>query len=87
MRLHASLLSICLLATTADTVLAAGPYAFVTGRRDPRIYAIDLGAALKPANNKVMTATVRAFGIDLPGSAVSSAASAACSTPRNSHSA
>jgi DNA-binding beta-propeller fold protein YncE len=58
MRLHASLLSLCLLATTADTVLAAGPYAFVTGRRDPRIYAIDLGAALKPANNNTDKAII-----------------------------
>jgi DNA-binding beta-propeller fold protein YncE len=58
MRLHASLLGLCLLATTADTVLAAGPYAFVTGRRDPRIYAIDLGAALKPANNNTDKAII-----------------------------
>ena len=51
MRLRASLLTLCLFAFTADAALAAGPYAFVTGRRDPRIYAIDLGAALKAANN------------------------------------
>jgi DNA-binding beta-propeller fold protein YncE len=58
MRLHASLLSLCLLAVTADATSAAGPYAFVTGRRDPRIYAIDLGAALKPANNNTANAII-----------------------------
>ena len=58
MRLQASLLSLCLFAFTADAVLAAGPYALVTGRRDPRIYAIDLGAALKPANNNTANAII-----------------------------
>ncbi len=58
MRLRASLLTLCLFAFTADAALAAGPYAFVTGRRDPRIYAIDLGAALKPANNNTDKAII-----------------------------
>jgi DNA-binding beta-propeller fold protein YncE len=58
MRLHASLLGLCLLAVTTDAALAAGPYAFVTGRRDPRIYAINLGAALKPANNNTANAII-----------------------------
>ena len=58
MLLHASLLGLSLLATTADAALAAGHYAFVTGRRDPRIYAIDLGAALKPANNNTANAII-----------------------------
>jgi DNA-binding beta-propeller fold protein YncE len=58
MRLNASLLGLCLLAVTADATLAAGPYAFVTGRRDPRIYAIDLAAALKPANNNTDKAII-----------------------------
>jgi DNA-binding beta-propeller fold protein YncE len=58
MRLRASLLGLCLFAVTADAALAAGPYAFVTGRRDPRIYAIDLGAALKPANNNTANAII-----------------------------
>jgi DNA-binding beta-propeller fold protein YncE len=58
MRLHASLLSLCLIAVTADAALAAGPYAFVTGRRDPRIYAIDIGAALKAANNNTDKAII-----------------------------
>ena len=58
MRLRASLLTLCLFAFTADAALAAGPYAFVTGRRDPRIYAIDLGAALKAANNNTDKAII-----------------------------
>jgi len=58
MRLRASLLSLCLLAAATDAALAAGPYAFVTGRRDPRIYAIDLSAALKPANNNTANAVI-----------------------------
>ncbi len=58
MRLRASLLNLCLFAVTADAALAAGPYAFVTGRRDPRIYAIDLGAALKAANNNTDKAII-----------------------------
>ena len=58
MRLRASLLGLCLFAFAADAALAAGPYAFVTGRRDPRIYAIDLGAALKPANNNTDKAII-----------------------------
>ena len=57
MRLRASLLGLCLVAVATDA-LAAGPYAFVTGRRDPRIYAIDLGAALKPANNNTGNAII-----------------------------
>ena len=51
MRRHVSVLSLLLLAATTGTALAEGPYALVTGRRDPRIYAIDLAAATKPANN------------------------------------
>jgi DNA-binding beta-propeller fold protein YncE len=57
MRLRASLLTLCLVAAATDA-LAAGPYAFVTGRRDPRIYAIDLSAALKPANNNTGNAII-----------------------------
>jgi DNA-binding beta-propeller fold protein YncE len=58
MRLKASLLGLCVLAVTADAALAAGPYAFVTGRRDPRIYAIDISAALKAANNNTANAII-----------------------------
>ncbi|HLH97455.1 MAG TPA: YncE family protein [Xanthobacteraceae bacterium] len=58
MRVRASLLSLCLFAAATDVALAAGPYAFVTGRRDPRIYAIDLSAALKAANNNTDKAII-----------------------------
>lgn len=43
---------------TADLAIAEKPYVLVTGRRDPRIYAIDLNAALKPQNNNTANAIV-----------------------------
>jgi DNA-binding beta-propeller fold protein YncE len=58
MRLRAPLLGLCLFVAVTDAALAAGPYAFVTGRRDPRIYAIDIGAALKAANNNTDKAII-----------------------------
>jgi DNA-binding beta-propeller fold protein YncE len=58
MRLRTPLLSLCLFVAVTDAALAAGPYAFVTGRRDPRIYAIDLSAALKAANNNTDKAII-----------------------------
>jgi DNA-binding beta-propeller fold protein YncE len=45
-----------LLVFASDAALADGAVALVTGRRDPRIYAIDLDAALKPANNNTANA-------------------------------
>lgn len=42
----------------ADFALAQNPFLLVTGRRDPRIYAIDLKAALKPENNNTPNAIV-----------------------------
>jgi DNA-binding beta-propeller fold protein YncE len=42
----------------AGTTLAAKPYALVTGRRDPRIYAVDLVAALQSQNNNTSNAVV-----------------------------
>jgi DNA-binding beta-propeller fold protein YncE len=56
-RVQGSLLGLCLLAAATDAVLAE-PFALVTGRRDPRIYAIDLAAALKPANNNTGNAII-----------------------------
>ena len=38
--------------------LAKGPYVLATGRRDPRIYAIDLRAALEPRNDNTPNAIV-----------------------------
>src|SRR5215472_12913479 len=58
MRLRASVLSLCLFVAATEAAFAAGPYAFVTGRRDPRIYAIDLSAALKAANNNTGNAII-----------------------------
>jgi DNA-binding beta-propeller fold protein YncE len=56
MRFQTLLLAFCASIFAADTVLAQGTVALVTGRRDPRIYAIDLTAALKPANNNTSNA-------------------------------
>jgi hypothetical protein len=42
----------------AEVAFAQNPFLLVTGRRDPRIYAIDLNAALKPENNNTPNAIV-----------------------------
>src|ERR1700750_6216 len=42
----------------ADAALAAEKYILATGRRDPRIYAIDFNAALNPRNNQTPNAIV-----------------------------
>jgi DNA-binding beta-propeller fold protein YncE len=42
----------------ADAAWAAEKYILATGRRDPRIYAIDFDAALKPRNNNTPNAIV-----------------------------
>ncbi len=42
----------------SDIAHAAQPYALVTGRRDPRIYAINLAAALQAQNNNTGNAIV-----------------------------
>jgi DNA-binding beta-propeller fold protein YncE len=42
----------------SDIAHTAQPYALVTGRRDPRIYAINLTAALQPQNNNTGNAIV-----------------------------
>jgi DNA-binding beta-propeller fold protein YncE len=44
--------------STAGGALAKGPFVLATGRRDPRIYAIDLRAALEPRNNGTPNAIV-----------------------------
>jgi len=57
--LFVSLLSVLLLSfAAANSAPARGPFALVTGRRDPRIYAIDLTAALRPENNDTPNAIV-----------------------------
>src|SRR5499427_6697914 len=42
----------------ADAAWAAEKYILTTGRRDPRIYAIDFNAALNPRNNNTPNAIV-----------------------------
>jgi YVTN family beta-propeller protein len=51
------IVSSLLLCTTAQTVLA-DDFILATGRRDPRMYAIDLKEALKPGNNNTSNAIV-----------------------------
>jgi hypothetical protein len=41
-----------------DLALAKTPVILASGRRDPRIYAIDLNAALKPENNNTQNAII-----------------------------
>src|SRR5499425_3588052 len=43
---------------TAEVALAGDTFILATGRRDPRIYAIDFDAALKPRNNNTQNAIV-----------------------------
>ncbi len=52
----ALLTAIGLLASSA--AMAQGPYAFVTGRRDPRVIVIDIARAMDPANNFTQNAIV-----------------------------
>jgi DNA-binding beta-propeller fold protein YncE len=53
-----SILVALLILSTAGVALAKGPYVLATGRRDPRIYAIDLRAALDPRNDNTPNAIV-----------------------------
>ena len=47
-----------LLAALAHEALADNTYILATGRRDPRMYAIDLKAALRPENQNTPNAIV-----------------------------
>src|SRR5712664_3758135 len=47
-----------LMLVVADAALARDTFILATGRRDPRIYAIDLKAALRPQNNNTPNAIV-----------------------------
>src|SRR6266480_5132436 len=47
-----------LLLAAADIATAKDLFILATGRRDPRIYAIDFDAALKPQNNNTPNAIV-----------------------------
>jgi hypothetical protein len=50
--------AIVLVLFATDLALAKSPFILASGRRDPRIYAIDLTAALKPENNNTPNAIV-----------------------------
>ncbi len=56
--LFAALLCTLSMLPIPEVVHAAQPYALVTGRRDPRIYAINLTAALQVGNNNTGNAIV-----------------------------
>ncbi|HEY3180025.1 MAG TPA: hypothetical protein VGL25_14205 [Casimicrobiaceae bacterium] len=58
MRTRDALLAASLLLCFAHEALADNTYILATGRRDPRMYAIDLKAALKPQNNNTPNAIV-----------------------------
>lgn len=53
-----AVLAVLSIVAICTTTLAAKPFALVTGRRDPRIYAIDLAAALQSQNNNTGNAIV-----------------------------
>src|ERR1700674_2010757 len=50
--------AIALALLASDLAIAKTPFILASGRRDPRIYAIDLNAALKPENNNTSNAIV-----------------------------
>jgi DNA-binding beta-propeller fold protein YncE len=56
--IRATIVACAALVCLAQDVLAAETFILATGRRDPRIYVIDLGEALKPANNNTPNAIV-----------------------------
>src|SRR5215470_12865113 len=47
-----------LVVLAGDVALAETPFVLASGRRDPRIYAIDLNVALKPENNNSPNAII-----------------------------
>jgi DNA-binding beta-propeller fold protein YncE len=55
---RAGILAFLVSLIAADAAWAAEKYILATGRRDPRIYAIDFDAALKPRNNNTPNAIV-----------------------------
>src|SRR5258708_40168579 len=42
----------------SELACASGPYALITGRRDPRIIVVDISKAIDPANNGTQKAVV-----------------------------
>src|SRR5262245_6193033 len=58
MKLHRLVLAASLTLAAAQEALADNTYILATGRRDPRMYAIDLQKALRPENNNTPNAIV-----------------------------
>jgi YVTN family beta-propeller protein len=58
MKLHRLVLAAALTLAAAQEALADNTYILATGRRDPRMYAIDLQKALRPENNNTPNAIV-----------------------------
>jgi hypothetical protein len=58
MKLHRLVLVAALTFAAAQEALADNTYILATGRRDPRMYAIDLQKALRPENNNTPNAIV-----------------------------
>ena len=58
MKLHRLVLAALLTLAAAQEALADNTYILATGRRDPRMYAIDLQKALRPENNNTPNAIV-----------------------------
>src|SRR3989454_7614942 len=65
MRLPNPVIAGGLLLFLAQTALAADTFILATGRRDPRIYAIDLKKALRPENNNTPNAIVSRSKVSL----------------------
>src|SRR5215469_1445538 len=54
----ALLAGVAMLLPAAEAAWADGPYALVTGRRDPKVIVVDLAKAMDPANNGTPKAIV-----------------------------
>jgi DNA-binding beta-propeller fold protein YncE len=52
------LIGLILVGLATDVVLAAGPFALVAGRRDPRVIIVDLAKAVEPVNNGTSNAVL-----------------------------
>src|SRR5260370_4113101 len=52
------LAAVSALAASGSAAWAEGPYALVTGRRDPKVIIVDLAKAMDPANNATPKAIV-----------------------------
>ena len=67
MKLSTLLVGSAVLLCLAHEALADKTYVLATGRRDPRMYAIDLEKALRPENNNTPNAIVSRSKVALDG--------------------